>query len=295
MIRIGDFARLARVSVRALRHYEAKGLLSPAHVDANSRYRYYDAQQIAALERVLLLKDIGLPLATIRDLLATPSAEFRAAIARHRTFLARQIEDQKRMLARVSALEAWLGNERGKIGAGDIHATASSIGSEVTGGLVRTKSFPPMRTLCTRAWVIPSSNALQEMFEETARRAKRSRTDQAPLLLLHNAPTSIRRLDAEVCIPVSGSCRLAGVRELDPEPLAASITYRGPYAGADDLYSRMREWLSRQKLVLAKRPIREIYHRFGANQQGYTLPSHRLSRSAKDFITELAIPVSEKR
>jgi len=69
MIRIGDFARLACVSVRALRHYETKGLLRPGHVDTKSRYRYYDLQQLATLERLLLLKALGLPLHAIRDLL----------------------------------------------------------------------------------------------------------------------------------------------------------------------------------------------------------------------------------
>jgi DNA-binding transcriptional MerR regulator len=287
MIRIGDFARLARVSVRALRHYEAKGLLSPAHVDASSRYRYYDAQQLAVLERLLLLKDLGLSLTTIRTLLAVPAAEFRSAISKHRGFLSSQIEEQKRMLARVSALEAWLVNE------GD--SSPGKLRSRAGDGVIRTKSFLPMRALCTRAFVDAGSHAISAMFEETERQARRSRADQPPVLLLHNAPTSVRRLDAEVCIPVSASCRLRGVREIDPEPLAASITYRGPYAGTADLYPRMREWLSRQKLVLAKRPLREIYHRFGADQVGYRLPAHRLSKSSQGFITELAIPVSEKR
>lgn len=280
MIRIGDFARLARVSVRALRHYEAKGLLRPAHVDASSRYRYYDTQQLEALERLLLLKDIGLSLDAIRTLLGAPDDEFRGAIAKHRAFLARQIEEQKRLLERASALEAWLD---GQPGAGGRGATS--------GVVVRTKSFPPVRALCVRASIDRGSGAITEMFENAERRARRARTDQPPLLLIHDAPTSARRLDAEVCIPVSSSCRLSGVREIEPEPQAASITYRGPYAGTDELYGRMRGWLSRQHLVLAKRPIREIYHRFGADQMGYRLPAHRIAKSAQGYITELAIPV----
>jgi DNA-binding transcriptional MerR regulator len=285
MIRIGDFARLARVSVRALRHYEAKGLLRPAHVDSSSHYRYYDAQQLEALERLLLLKDVGLSLDAIRTLLVAPAEEFRAAIAKHRVFLGRQVEEQKRLLERASALEAWLDGQTRSGGRG---ATSSGAG-------VRTKAFPALRALCVRAVVDTSSGAITGMFEDAERRARRARTDQPPLMLIHSAPTSSRRIDAEVCIPVSTSCRLSGVREIEPEPQAASITYRGPYAGTDELYGRMRAWLSRQRLVLAQRPIREIYHRFGADQVGYRLPAHRLAKSAQGFITELAIPVQEKR
>jgi DNA-binding transcriptional MerR regulator len=278
MIRIGDFARLARISVRALRHYESKGLLKPAHVDGRSRYRYYDLQQLAVLERLLLLKDLGLPLAAIRALLSVSSQDFRLAIARHRTLLHRQLEDQKAMLARVDALEAWLEEE----------------GGNAAGGVVRTKSYPSLRALCARAIVTPGSDRVPQLFEATELRARRSRADQAPLLLVHGAAQSGRQLDVEVCVPVTRACRLREVREVEGEPFAASVTYRGAYASIDDVYRRMRTWLSRQQLALARRPMREIYHRFGADQVGYRLPAHRIALSPQRYVTEIAIPIAEK-
>jgi DNA-binding transcriptional MerR regulator len=278
MIRIGDFARLARISVRALRHYEAKGLLAPAHVDDRSRYRYYDLQQLAVLERLLLLKDLGLPLGAIRSLLSVSPQEFRLAIERHRSLLQRQLEEQRAMLARVDALDEWLNKE----------------GEKVSGAVVRTKSYPSLRALCARAAVAPGSDAITQLFEETELRARRVRADQAPLLLLHGAPQTARSLDVEVCIPVTDACRLRHVREIEEEPFAASITYRGPYTNISDVYRRMRSWLSRQKFALAKRPMREIYHRFGADQIGYRLPAHRVATSPQGYVTELAIPISRR-
>ncbi len=282
MIRIGDFARLARISVRALRHYESKGLLKPAHVDARSRYRYYDLQQLGSLERLLLLKELGFPLAAVRDLLAVSPAEFRAALKRHQTALQRRLREQEALLAQVNALSAWLASEA------DVLA-----GDGTSDVVVRTKNYPAMRALAIRATVAQSSNAITEMFEEAERRARRSRAESAPLLLIHNATQSGARLDVEVCIPVSSSCRLEGARELASEPLAASVTYRGPYADPAMLYRRMRSWFSHQKLTLANRPIREIYHRFGADQVGYRLPAHRVAASAQRFVTELAIPIAK--
>jgi hypothetical protein len=47
MFSIGDFARHGRVSVRMLRHYDAIGLLRPAHVDPATGYRSYTAGQLA--------------------------------------------------------------------------------------------------------------------------------------------------------------------------------------------------------------------------------------------------------
>jgi DNA-binding transcriptional MerR regulator len=275
MIRIGDFARLVRVSVRALRLYEEKGLLAPAHVDPHSRYRYYDFQQLAALERLLLLKEMGFPLASIRTLLQVAPRELREAMARHRTLLRRQMQEQEAMLARVTALEAWL----------DAKSDAA------LDMVVRTKSYPTLRALCLRSRVTPGSNAIAKLFDEAERRAGRSRVDQAPLMLMHGLPQSARQLDVEVCIPVTRACRMDEVREIEREPLAASLTYRGPYASTDELYRKMRVWLSRQQFALAPRPIREIYHRFGADQVGYRLPTHRVASSAQRYVTEVAIPI----
>lgn len=59
MFSIGDFARHGRVSVRMLRHYDAIGLLRPAHVDPVTGYRSYQASQ---LNSILALKDPGFTL-----------------------------------------------------------------------------------------------------------------------------------------------------------------------------------------------------------------------------------------
>ena len=51
MFSIGEFARHGRVSVRMLRHYDAIGLLRPASVDPGTGYRFYQAGQLAELNR----------------------------------------------------------------------------------------------------------------------------------------------------------------------------------------------------------------------------------------------------
>ena len=56
----GEFARIARVSKRQLRHWEAIGLLEPAHTDPQTGYRYYSAQQLPRINRILALKELGL-------------------------------------------------------------------------------------------------------------------------------------------------------------------------------------------------------------------------------------------
>ncbi len=59
MYRIGDFSRLTQVSVRMLRYYDEQGLLKPASVDRFTDYRYYSADQLPRLNRILALRDLG--------------------------------------------------------------------------------------------------------------------------------------------------------------------------------------------------------------------------------------------
>ncbi|MFI5618688.1 MerR family transcriptional regulator [Streptomyces sp. NPDC051567] len=69
MFTIGDFAKHGRVSVRMLRHYDALGLLRPARVDPASGYRYYAAGQLARLNRVIALKELGFSLYQVKSIL----------------------------------------------------------------------------------------------------------------------------------------------------------------------------------------------------------------------------------
>lgn len=69
MFAIGEFSRLAQVTIKTLRHYDEAGLLKPARVDPDSGYRYYSAQQLPRLHRILVLKELGFTLEQVRLLL----------------------------------------------------------------------------------------------------------------------------------------------------------------------------------------------------------------------------------
>ena len=65
MLRIGEFSKLARVSVRMLLHYDEIGLLKPAETDRFTDYRYYREDQLPVAGRIAALKDMGFSLADI--------------------------------------------------------------------------------------------------------------------------------------------------------------------------------------------------------------------------------------
>jgi DNA-binding transcriptional MerR regulator len=69
MFKIGEFSRLSRVSVRMLRYYDQLGLLKPSQTDSFTNYRYYSADQLPRLNRILALRDLGFSLEQIKDML----------------------------------------------------------------------------------------------------------------------------------------------------------------------------------------------------------------------------------
>jgi DNA-binding transcriptional MerR regulator len=105
MFSIGEFARHGRVSVRMLRHYDAIGLLRPASVDGVSGYRFYKAGQLADLNRIIALKDLGFTLQQVQAILAeqVSAAELRGMLKLRRAEIHAQIEAETARLARVEA------------------------------------------------------------------------------------------------------------------------------------------------------------------------------------------------
>ncbi|NYI04635.1 MerR family transcriptional regulator [Allostreptomyces psammosilenae] len=98
LLTIGRFARLCRLSVKQLRHYDETGLLTPVRVDALSGYRYYAPEQARDALTIALLREMDLPLAVIAQAL-TADPERRARILR---------AERDRLAARISRDQARL-------------------------------------------------------------------------------------------------------------------------------------------------------------------------------------------
>ncbi|BDI23123.1 MerR family transcriptional regulator [Herbiconiux sp. L3-i23] len=105
---ISEVARLTGTTSRTLRHYQAEGLLEPSRVGANG-YRYYDAHALVRLQRILLLRSLGLGIDAIRDALAG-EPDTAAALRTHLGWLR---QEQDRLARRIAAVEHTIGIEEG--------------------------------------------------------------------------------------------------------------------------------------------------------------------------------------
>jgi DNA-binding transcriptional MerR regulator len=107
MFRIGEFSLIAQVSGRLLRYYDEIGLLSPEYTDPQTGYRYYSAKQLPILNRILVLKELGLGLDQIARLLdqGASSDEIRGMLLLRKAQITQALQDD---LARLQLVEARL-------------------------------------------------------------------------------------------------------------------------------------------------------------------------------------------
>lgn len=105
MLTISQLASYAGVTVRAVRHYHAKGLLPEPERD-HSGYRCYDAAAVVELVRIRTLADAGVPLSRVQELLAAEDEEFAAAVEDIDRRLRAEIRERQRHRERIAKLAA---------------------------------------------------------------------------------------------------------------------------------------------------------------------------------------------
>ena len=105
MFRIGEFSRIARVSTRLLRYYDSIGLFTPGRIDPATGYRFYLADQLAQLNRILALKGLGLSLEQVARMLdeKITAGEIRGMLALKKAELERTLSEEAEQLRQVES------------------------------------------------------------------------------------------------------------------------------------------------------------------------------------------------
>ncbi|MFI5698691.1 MerR family transcriptional regulator [Streptomyces xanthochromogenes] len=222
MFTIGDFARHGRVSVRMLRHYDATGLLRPAHVDPATGYRHYTAHQLARLNRVIALKELGFTLQQVQKILdeLVSTEELRGMLRLRR-----------------AELEATVAAAAGRLV--QVEARLRSIESEghMPTNDVVIKSIPAMRVAeltATAASFEPEAvgPVIGPLYDELFRRLDAAGIAAAGPGVAHyeDAPEGDGRVIVHAAVQVAAPLQEDGafrVFDLPPVDRAATIVHRG--------------------------------------------------------------------
>ncbi|WP_405491395.1 MerR family transcriptional regulator [Nocardia sp. NBC_00511] len=220
MFSIGDFARFGSVSVRMLRHYDEIGLLLPSEVDPCSGYRLYSADQLARLNRIVALKDLGFTLNQVAELLdGQLSAErLRGMLQLRRAQLATQVAADTARLASVEVRLRRIEKEgvmpEHEIVVKSLPATQVAELTDIAAESGETAVAPIIERLFGR---------LSKLIPEAG-----LTVSGAPIVYYEELEEGLR---VHVAHQVSGAAASVGdfgVRQLPQVPQAATLAHRGP-------------------------------------------------------------------
>ena len=244
MLKIGEFARLGNVSIRALRFYHEAGLLAPAHVNSTNSYRSYEARQLRELQDIRLYKDMGFSLEEIRELLRKkPSpAELRGILSERKEHLRQRIEDDFGRLARIEA-----------------RLQAKENGEKQMNWRVELREIQPVWVAASREKIRQYDEA-DEMFAEIERRVDQQVLTGERAAYWHTCANDGPQIDCEAVRflkhPVTPP---RGIRSYQmPAVRVASLFHAGEEQTIPQAYQAVQSWVKKNGF-LSHGPKCEIY------------------------------------
>ncbi len=271
MLKIGEFSKLSRVSIRMLRHYDEAGLLPPESIDPETGYRYYSEAQLKRINRITALRDMGFSLSAIRELL--DCWEDRETVER---FLRIKRDEARQELSaagrRIQLLDTaidWLGKD-------------FTMKYDVT-----VKTFPERQIASVRR-ILPAYDREGELWNtlnnETAQMKLRPGDPDFACAVFHDREHKEQDVDVEVQMTVSGSYPdTENVKfRTAPAVTVASSTFNGDYIQFAAVNEAIASWIEANGYEM-EGPAFAIYH-----------VSPHEANSPDEFVTELCFPVSKK-
>ena len=259
---VGDFSRMTTLTVKTLRHYHEVGLLEPAVVDPATKYRYYTLDQLGQAQVIRRLRELDMPVADVKAVLATDNvAERNALIAAH---LGRLETELAKTRAAVDSLRAMLAPPAYPVSHRTVAAMPAiaietmlgegEIGTWWPGAIAELKA-----TVATQHLRV--TGAIGGLSDD---------------LLFHED-----RGHAVMFIPVTGAVKALGRVKPFTVPAAelAIVTHTGSHSGVDLAYSELGAYVAAHEIGVAG-PIREYYVR-----DPQEFPDHATR------VTEVAWPV----
>lgn len=278
MFQIGEFSKLGQVSPRMLRHYDQLGLLKPGQVDKWTGYRYYTIDQLAQLHRIIALKEMGLTLEQIGDLLKNGENlhpdRLRGMLTLARAQIEQEILENQERLHRVEVRLQQI--EEGP------------LPYEIAVKPIPAQTIASIREMVPHVQDVGGYCDTIYLELYAGLRSLGITPLQPEITLYHQEEYSETDLDVEFAIAVHPKHlktppdhRRIHFRELPAHPTAAALIYEGPFADMLDAVLTLVKWVAMNGHTFDG-PLREL-HLSG--------PAHDADDGDTIPVTELQIPI----
>jgi len=272
MLKIGDFSKITRVSVRMLRHYDEIGLLNPQDVDKFTGYRFYSADQIPKVNRIQVLKEMGFSLPEICGFMGKEmdSKQVLSLLNNRKREISSAIEKENERLLRVQTLIKFIDKE------------LIFMKYEVA-----LKNIPALKVLSLRR-IIPAYNAEGVLWEELQKFAGKTnlKCEMPCYAIYHDQGYKESDVDVEVTMCINNTVEETErikIRELEAVPAMAVIMHQGPFEEMTAAYNALGLWLESNCYEM-NGPTRAIYHK-----------GPWCEENPENYLTEIQAPVRKSK
>ncbi len=261
---IGDFSKATQLSVKTLRHYHDLGLLIPTQIDASSKYRRYNTDQIQQAQVIRRLRDLDMPLAQIRAVLNAPDQTARAElIAAHLERLEHQLVETQNAVGALRSLLQGPAATPAITHRSDPALYAASISARVE----RAELSPWFQGALDEVWATLEAQRIAPSGPAGA--------------VVSDAFFAQEAGDITVFVPAAAMLSASG--RVEPQEIAATevavIVHEGPHTGVDRTYGALAAHVA-EHAVGVEGPIRERY-----------LVGRRDTDDETQWRTEIAWPI----
>ena len=280
MFKIGDFSKLGQVSTRMLRHYDKLGLLVPNHVDSWTGYRYYTTDQLSRLHRIIALKELGLSLQQISELLqddeSLPIEQLRGMLVLKHSEIEQEIQTSR---MRLTSVEARLQQIEQQGQPSPYEIVVKSVQAQTIASIRQVAPhFSEMGFYC--------ESLHQQLYQGL--KTHDIEPLQPEIAMYHNKEYSEVNLDVEMAVLVDSKYQSHAVindkitfRELPAQELMAALIYEGPFNGVSAAALALLAWLGSHQYAPGP-PLRELR---------LSGPAHVGGELQQDPVLELQMPI----
>lgn len=273
MLKIGDFSKLSRISVRMLRHYESMGLLKPLSVDSFSGYRYYAAEQLADANRITALRNMGFGLAETAELLSRYSD--RSALA---VFLEDKykevLEQRQEMNRRLMLIETTIERIRKDGDSMKYNVTVKTFGKRYVASV--RKTIPSYANEGDLWHILKEEGKEIDLQLDTPCMAQAVFYDEG-----------FKDTDVDVEIQANVKEKYSDTENIKfktvPAVEAASTVYKGSYESITEAYAALAGWIDDNGYEICGNMF-SIYH-----------VNPGVTNNPEEYVTEVCCPVRKVR
>jgi DNA-binding transcriptional MerR regulator len=268
MFSIGEFSKITGLTVKTLRYYHERGLLTPAWVDQQTGYRFYGPTQVEKARVINQLREMEFSLDEIDAILRDCDVE-----ANLLDFLERQKTELEGRVRRYRDIVACLDKLI-------LHEKEARITMQKSTFVVEEKMLEPMLIAAVR--MKGKYSDCGKGFARIGRKFGRHIVGKC--LLLHHDTEYREEADFEACFPIRQGKDVDGisVREL-PGGRCVSLLHKGPYEELGRSYAKILEFIKEKRYEVIL-PTREIYVKG---------PGMIFRGNPKNYLTEIQMLVKQ--